>query len=229
MSEFSSKENANRLIGAPPGTVGYEEGGVLTEAVKRHPYSIVLLDEFEKADPNVWKLFLQVFDAGQLTDNQGTTVNFKNTIFVMTTNMGAEVMYGKAADDITDDVRDEVRERLMTRMPRELFLRIDDVTVFDPLRREHARLIVRKVFNDTRKRFLEAPAQICEIGDITMSEDAVDHLIENGFEADSGARAVQSFFDRNLVSLLSRSILEAPSQIERLHVDVEDDQFIVRV
>jgi ATP-dependent Clp protease ATP-binding subunit ClpC len=230
MSEFNDKHNANRLIGAPPGTVGYEEGGVLTEAVKRRPYSLVLLDEFEKAHPDVWKLFLQVFDAGQLTDNQGTTVNFKNTVFVLTTNLCSEPLYGKDPTAITEADRETVREGLKQYLPRELFLRIDDVIVFNPLRREHARLIVRRVFEESRSRILANPSPVCKVVDMAISDEAVELLVERGFEPDSGARAVRSYFDRVVLSLVSRTILshEQPA-IPVLDVCVVDGNLVVRV
>ena len=209
MSEYMEKFSVSRLIGAPPGYVGYEEGGQLTEAVRRHPYSVILLDEIEKAHPDIFNLLLQVLDEGRLTDSQGKVVNFTNTIIIMTSNLGSHLIQQKLLE-ITGETRDrimgELRTRLMELLRKELkpeFLnRIDDIIVFKPLTELEIRRIVdvqlEKVF-----RLLHANG----IG-LQVTDEAREWLAKLGFDPTLGARPLKRVIQRQIINPLSTALLE---------------------
>ena len=203
MSEYQESHTASRLIGAPPGYVGYDEGGQLTEAVRRKPYSVVLLDEIEKAHPDIFNVLLQVLDDGRLTDNKGRTVDFRNTILTMTSNLK--------------------EEELRMRMRPEFINRIDEIVTFNALSKEDIRKIVRIQMKDLQDKLAEDNVQL------SFTKAFEDDMVENGYDPEYGARPVKRLIQRELVNQLSRSILEG--QITRdsvIEVDVQDGRTVIR-
>ena len=203
MSEYQESHTASRLIGAPPGYVGYDEGGQLTEAVRRKPYSVVLLDEIEKAHPDIFNVLLQVLDDGRLTDNKGRTVDFRNTILIMTSNLK--------------------EEELRMRMRPEFINRIDEIVTFNALSKEDIRKIVRIQMKDLQDKLAEDNVQL------SFTKAFEDDMVENGYDPEYGARPVKRLIQRELVNQLSRSILEG--QITRdsvIEVDVQDGRTVIR-
>ncbi|HTA00383.1 MAG TPA: ATP-dependent chaperone ClpB [Streptosporangiaceae bacterium] len=204
MSEYQERHTVSRLVGAPPGYVGYEEGGQLTEAVRRKPYSVVLFDEVEKAHPDVFNTLLQVLDDGRLTDGQGRTVDFRNTVIVMTSNIGSE--YLMEADAVADgEIKPDVRDRVMATMRgyfRPEFLnRLDDIVLFKPLTEAEIELIVELMFNDLRARLAERQ-MILEI-----SPAALHYIAEQGFDPVYGARPLRRFIAREVETKIGRALL----------------------
>jgi ATP-dependent Clp protease ATP-binding subunit ClpB len=201
MSEFMEKHSVARLIGAPPGYVGYEEGGYLTEAVRRKPYSVVLLDEVEKAHPDVFNVLLQVLDDGRLTDGQGRTVDFRNTVIVMTSNLGSQRIQELAGADNYEQMKSEVMEIVGQHFRPEFINRIDDVVVFHPLDAEHIRRIVDIQLEYLRRRLRER--------DITLvlSPEARDRLAQAGFDPVYGARPLKRAIQQQLENPLAQRIL----------------------
>ena len=208
MSEYQEKHTVSRLIGAPPGYVGYDEGGQLTEAVRRKPYSVVLLDEIEKAHPDVFNILLQVLDDGRLTDNKGRVVNFKNTIIIMTSNMGSQIIQA-AFEDITEANKEEVVEKtrlevmnLLRQTIRPEFLnRIDEVIMFQPLLKNEIRGIIRIQLENLSGMLMKNGI------DLRFSDYAVDYLAENGFDPQFGARPLKRLIQKEIVNPLSKKIL----------------------
>ena len=199
MSEYQESHTVSRLIGAPPGYVGYDEGGQLTEAVRRKPYSVVLLDEIEKAHPDVFNILLQVLDDGRLTDNKGRTVDFKNTILIMTSNLK--------------------EEELRLRMRPEFINRIDEIVTFDPLSKDDIRQIVR-IQMDILRRKLED-----ENVELSFTKAFEDDMVENGYDPEYGARPVKRLIQRELVNQLAKAILEGRIRKDsRIEVDCENGQ-----
>ena len=230
MSEYQEKHTVSRLIGAPPGYVGYEEGGQLTEAVRRKPYSVVLLDEIEKANPDVFNILLQVLDDGRLTDNKGRVVNFKNTIIIMTSNLGSQIIQ-TAFEDVTEDNKEEVVERtrrevigLLRQTIRPEFLnRIDEVIMFQPLLKAEIREIVRIQLNSLAQMVLKNGI------DLRFSEYVIDYLAENGFDPQFGARPLKRLIQKEIVNPLSKKILAASiNHGHPLLVDVFDGLVVFR-
>ena len=223
MSEFQERHTVSRLVGAPPGYVGYDEAGQLTEAVRRRPYSVVLLDEIEKAHPDVFNILLQVLDDGRLTDSQGRTVSFKNTVLIMTSNIGSEIIsgtrrtvgFGTGADgsSIDDGLRDKLDRRLREQFRPEFINRIDEIIVFRQLETAQLRQITEMLLGDTRRR-LHAQDVSLEI-----SPEAVDWLAQRGFQPEYGARPLRRTIQRELDNRLSRLLLNAdlaPGQTVRV-------------
>ena len=211
MSEYQEKFSVSRLVGAPPGYVGYEEGGQLTEAVRRKPYSVVLFDEIEKAHPDVFNILLQVLDDGRLTDNKGRTVNFKNTIIIMTSNMGSQMIQQKfeaianknaaERERIIDETKSEVLDMLKKTIRPEFLNRIDDIIMFQPLTQPQIEQIVRLQINGI--------AHLLKDQDVTLhvSEDAVKLVAQAGFDPEFGARPVKRALQRMLLNDLSKALL----------------------
>ncbi len=198
MSEYMEKHTVSRLIGAPPGYVGYDEGGQLTEAVRRHPYSVILLDEIEKAHADVFNVLLQVLDDGRLTDGQGRSVDFKNTLIIMTSNLGsAEIMRKQGKID-----RDDVQQMLMNFFRPEFLNRVDDIVVFKPLQAEQIKDIVKLVLKELAERL----AKQLEIK-LTASDEAVAHLASAGFDPAFGARPLKRLIVHTVETLLARKIV----------------------
>ncbi len=203
MSEYQESHTVSRLIGAPPGYVGYDEGGQLTEAVRRKPYSVVLLDEIEKAHPDVFNILLQVLDDGRLTDNKGRTVDFKNTILIMTSNLKYE--------------------ELKTRMRPEFLNRIDEIVTFDPLSKDNIREIVRIQMDILRKKLDDDNVQL------SFTKAFEDDMVENGYDPEYGARPVKRLIQRELVNQLAKEILEGKIRKDsKIVVDCKDGETILR-
>jgi len=208
MSEYQEKHSVSRLVGSPPGYVGYDEGGQLTEAVRRRPYSVILFDEIEKAHPDVFNILLQVLDDGRLTDNKGRTVNFKNTIIIMTSNMGSDIIqanFEKVTDDnvqaITETTKLEVMNRLRTTIRPEFLNRIDEIVMFRPLMKKQIRDIVDLQLQELKN--LLAQKEI----DLEITDAALDYLGEEGFDPQFGARPLKRVIQKEIVNELSKKIL----------------------
>ena len=208
MSEYQEKHSVSRLVGAPPGYVGYDEGGQLTEAVRRHPYSVVLFDEIEKAHPDTFNILLQVLDDGRLTDNKGRTVDFKNTIIIMTSNMGShlimEALEGVQNPDekLLEKTKGQVFELLKQQIRPEFLNRIDEIIMFTPLTRENVkdivRLQIRRLAGMLAKRDIRLEAE----------DSALEVMADQGYDPQFGARPIKRVIQRDLMNELSRQILE---------------------
>ncbi len=208
MSEYQERHAVSRLVGAPPGYVGYDEGGQLTEAVRRKPYSVILLDEIEKAHPDVFNILLQVLDDGRLTDNKGRVANFKNTIIIMTSNMGSQVIqenFGKMEewnrDQVIEDTKTEVVELLRRTIRPEFLNRVDEIVMFQPLTKREIRQIVNIQFRQIQQRLAEAGIRI------EANDDVLDMLGEKGFDPQFGARPLKRVMQRLILNELSKDIL----------------------
>ena len=201
MSEFMEKHSVARLIGAPPGYVGYEEGGYLTEAVRRRPYSVILLDEIEKAHADVFNILLQVLDDGRLTDGQGRTVDFRNTVIVMTSNLGSGVIQELAGEQNYAEMKDAVMEIVGQHFRPEFINRIDEAVVFHPLAQDQIRAISKIQISLLRQRLQQRDM------DLEISEAALDVLGEAGFDPVYGARPLKRAIQRQLENPLASAIL----------------------
>jgi len=199
MSEYMEAHSVSRLIGAPPGYVGYDEGGQLTEAVRRHPYSIVLLDEIEKAHPQVFNVLLQVLDDGRLTDNKGRTVNFKNTIIIMTSNLGSQIL--NDSETISADQIEQLQALLKKTLKPEFINRIDDIIVFNKLDKSVIRQIAEKLINDINSRLAEREIKI------ELDDDSMDYLGRQGYDPVYGARPLKRLIERTVLNNLAKKIL----------------------
>jgi len=230
MSEYQEKHAVSRLVGAPPGYIGYEEGGQLTEAVRRKPYSVILLDEIEKAHPDVFNILLQVLDDGRLTDNKGRVVNFKNTIIIMTSNMGSQIIQANFEDvternreAVMDRTKREVMEMLRQTIRPEFLNRIDEIILFQPLLKSEIKGIIKIQLNALQR-------MVARNGiDLRFSDYALDYLAENGFDPQFGARPLKRLIQKEIVNQLSKRILAG--DIDKSHpvlVDVFDGVVVFR-
>ncbi len=232
MSEYQERHSVSRLVGAPPGYVGYDEGGQLTEAVRRKPYSVILLDEIEKAHPDVFNILLQVLDDGRLTDNKGRTVDFKNTILIMTSNVGSDVIQGymdrlpgsshpEKRAEMLADCRKEVVEILKQTVRPEFLNRIDEVIMFEPLSQDNIREILHLQMADLQSKLAENGVRI------GFTKEFEDYMTEKGYEPAYGARPIKRLLQRELVNLLATAVLDGSihrgSEIE---ISVRDGQII---
>jgi ATP-dependent Clp protease ATP-binding subunit ClpB len=223
MSEFMEKHSVARLIGAPPGYVGYEEGGYLTEAVRRKPYSVLLLDEVEKAHPDVFNILLQVLEDGRLTDGQGRTVDFRNTIVVMTSNLGSDLIQNYSDDDDYNLMKQAVMESVGTHFRPEVINRIDEVVVFHSLRKEQVAGIAEIQLDRLRKRLAERELSI------TFTSTAMDKLVDVGFEPIYGARPLKRAIQQWIENPLAQRLLAGEYEPGRkIAVDVEAGEFTFR-
>ncbi|MGC9315267.1 MAG: ATP-dependent Clp protease ATP-binding subunit, partial [bacterium] len=230
MSEYMEKFSVSRLIGAPPGYVGYDEGGQLTEAVRRHPYSVVLFDEIEKAHPEVFNLLLQVLDDGRLTDNKGRTVNFRNTILIMTSNIGSRMIMERAEDltlekreGFIEETRRDLLEMLRNVLPPEFLNRIDDIVVFNPLLLEDMREIVRLRFQELAERLQDREIEV------ELTDKALDWIAREGYDPQFGARPIKRVLNSEVGRRLSTAILAGdikPGQ--RAIIDVEANEIVLK-
>ena len=244
MSEYQERHSVSRLVGAPPGYVGYDEGGQLTEAVRRKPYSVILLDEIEKAHPDVFNILLQVLDDGRLTDNKGRTVDFKNTILIMTSNVGADVIQGymeklpvvglkdsdpsaemaaqeKRADMLLECKRD-VLDILKQTVRPEFLNRIDEIIMFEPLSQKDIREILHLQMNDLKKKLAENGVSI------SFSKEFEDYMSTKGYEPAYGARPIKRLMQRELVNLLAKAILDGSVHRDSdIEISVKDGQITV--
>lgn len=203
MSEYMEKHSVSRLIGAPPGYVGYEEGGQLTEAVRRKPYSVVLFDEIEKAHPDVFNVFLQILDDGRVTDSKGRTVDFKNTILIMTSNLGAEFLLEGIEDDgsIRPEAEDLVMEKLRVSFKPEFLNRLDEIIMFKPLTRENIRGIIDLLVADLNRRLSERELSV------ELTDSAKETIVEHAYEPAYGARPLKRYIQKHVETLLAKKIL----------------------
>ncbi len=225
MSEYQEAHSVSRLIGAPPGYVGYDEGGQLTEAVRRKPYSVILLDEIEKAHPDVFNILLQVLDDGRLTDNKGRVANFKNTIIVMTTNIGSQIIqenFEKITTEnyfeVVEDTKEQVLERLRKTLRPEFLNRIDEIIMFRPLSKNDIRKIVSIQFELIKKRLIENDVKL------DISENALDRLAKLGYDPQYGARPLKRVMQRELLNELSKQILSGKiNKDDIIFVDVKNE------
>ena len=204
MSEYMEKYSVSRLIGAAPGYVGYEEGGQLTEAVRRKPYSVVLFDEIEKAHPDVFNILLQVLDDGRITDSQGRTVDFKNTIIILTSNIGAQSLLDGIKEDgtIPEEVRKEVMDALHAHFRPEFLNRLDEIILFKPLVQKDMERISALILKDINKRLQDKRLHI------ELSKDALDYILENAYEPGFGARPLKRYMQKHVETLAAKCILE---------------------
>jgi ATP-dependent Clp protease ATP-binding subunit ClpB len=230
MSEYQEKHTVSRLVGAPPGYVGYDEGGQLTESVRRKPYSVVLLDEIEKAHPDVWNVLLQVLDDGRLTDNKGRVVNFKNTIIIMTSNIGSHLIQD-AFEDVTDKNLDEKTEQAKTEVMNllkqtirpEFLNRVDDIIMFSPLLRKQMSAIVQIQLNQLKTLVAENGMQI------EFTDYLVEYLSEQGFDMQFGARPLKRLIQKLVVNELSKQILSgAIDKSKKVLIDIFDGVVVFR-
>ncbi len=230
MSEYQEKHSVSRLVGAPPGYVGYEEGGQLTEAVRRKPYSVILLDEIEKAHPDVFNILLQVLDDGRLTDNKGRVVNFKNTIIIMTSNMGSQLIQTafenvnpSNKEEVVENTKRQVMELLRQTIRPEFLNRIDEVIMFQPLMIDDIKEIIRIQLNDLKE-------QLAKSGVILEFTDyALDYLAENGFDPQFGARPLKRLIQKQIVNQLSKKLLSGTiDKTKPVLVDVFDGMVVFR-
>jgi ATP-dependent Clp protease ATP-binding subunit ClpB len=230
MSEYQEKHTVSRLVGAPPGYVGYEEGGQLTESVRRKPYSVVLLDEIEKAHPDVWNILLQVLDDGRLTDNKGRVVNFKNTIIIMTSNIGShliqeafEVVTDKNLEEKTAQAQTEVMLLLKQTIRPEFLNRVDDIIMFSPLLRKQMASIVQIQLNQLKNLVAENGMQI------EFTDYLIEYLSEQGFDMQFGARPLKRLIQKLVVNELSKQILSgAIDKSKKVLIDIFDGVVVFR-
>jgi ATP-dependent Clp protease ATP-binding subunit ClpB len=221
MSEFMERHSVARLIGAPPGYVGYEEGGYLTEHVRRKPYSVILLDEVEKAHADVFNILLQVLDDGRLTDSQGRTVDFRNTVIVMTSNLGSNVIQEMAKENDYEAMKDSVMEIVGQHFRPEFINRVDDVVVFHPLAREQIREITEIQVQYLNRRLKERHMEL------ELTAAALDKLGEAGFDPVYGARPLKRIIQQKVENPLAQALLEGRyGEGDVIRADVKDDQLV---
>ena len=225
MSEYMEKFSVSRLIGAPPGYVGYEEGGQLTEAVRRKPYSVILFDEIEKAHPDVFNVLLQVLDDGRITDSQGRTVDFKNTIIILTSNLGSEYILDgiNKNGEISDEAKTQVNKILKQSFRPEFLNRLDEIIFYKPLTQNEIGNILELLIADLNKRLIEQEISI------TLTDKAKEYLIENGYDAIYGARPLKRFVQKELETLIARKIIEQkilPKQ--NVTIDFDNKALIIK-
>jgi ATP-dependent Clp protease ATP-binding subunit ClpB len=230
MSEYQEKHTVSRLVGAPPGYVGYDEGGQLTEAVRRKPYSVVLLDEIEKAHPDVWNVLLQVLDDGRLTDNKGRVVNFKNTIIIMTSNIGSTLIQDAFQDvnennleEVVDRTKAEVMNLLRQTIRPEFLNRVDEIIMFQPLMKSEIKSIVKIQLNGLKKTLESSHIEL------QFTDYLLDYLAEQGYDPQFGARPLKRLIQKQIVNQLSKKILAGDiDKSNPVLVDVFDNVVVFR-
>ena len=230
MSEYQEKHTVSRLVGAPPGYVGYDEGGQLTEAVRRKPYSVILLDEIEKAHPDVFNILLQVLDDGRLTDNKGRVVNFKNTIVIMTSNLGSNIIQGnfehvseQNKESVVEKTKAEVVNLLKQTIRPEFLNRIDEIIMFQPLMKNEIRGIIQIQLNELKKLVAKNGVEL------QFSDYALDYLAENGYDPQFGARPLKRLIQKQIVNQLSKKLLAGDvNKLQPVMVDVFDGVVVFR-
>ena len=225
MSDYMEKYSVSRLIGAPPGYVGYEEGGQLTEAVRRRPYSVVLFDEIEKAHPDVFNVLLQVLDDGRITDSQGRTVDFKNTILIMTSNLGAEFLLDGIDDNgnISSEAEELVMSQLKNHFRPEFLNRLDEIVMFKPLSKSDIRGIIDLLVKDINRRIEDKEISL------TVTDRALDYIVEKAYDPVYGARPLKRYLQKNVETLLAKKMLADEVAVgDVLSLDVENDALVIR-
>ncbi len=224
MSEYMEKYSVSRLIGAPPGYVGYEEGGQLTESVRRRPYSVVLFDEIEKAHPDVFNVLLQVLDDGRITDSQGRTVDFKNTILIMTSNLGAEFLLDGIDDNgnISSEAEELVMSQLKNHFRPEFLNRLDEIVMFKPLSKSDIRGIIDLLVKDINRRIEDKEISL------TVTDKALDYIVEKAYDPVYGARPLKRYLQKNVETLLAKKMLADEVAVgDVLSLDVENDALVI--
>jgi ATP-dependent Clp protease ATP-binding subunit ClpB len=222
MSEFMEKHSVSRLVGAPPGYVGYEEGGYLTEAVRRKPYSVILLDEVEKAHPDVFNILLQVLDDGRLTDGQGRTVDFKNTVIIMTSNLGSDIIQEQAKDDDYDAMKAMVMASVGAHFRPEFINRVDDIVVFHPLGLENIKAIAKIQLQGLRYRLQEKGFVL------KVSGEALNQIASIGFDPVYGARPLKRAIQHELENPLASKLLSlSDKHFDTVQVDAHDGHLTI--
>ena len=230
MSEYMEKFSVSRLIGAPPGYVGYEEGGQLTEAVRRHPYSVVLFDEVEKAHPDVFNILLQVLDDGRITDSQGRTVDFKNTIIILTSNLGSDIILddleqsrSQGSNELSADAREKISQLLKRQFRPEFLNRLDDIVYYKSLTREEIGSIVDLMLNDLRKRLSDKQLNL------VVTDAAKAFIVDNGYDPIYGARPLKRYIQANVETMIAKEIIGG-SRVpgDTLTVDVDNNALVLR-
>ena len=224
MSEYMEKVSVSRLIGAPPGYVGYDEGGQLTEAVRRHPYSVVLFDEIEKAHPDVFNILLQVLDDGRITDSQGHVVDFKNTLIILTSNLGSQILLdGIEGGEIEPEARERVSELLKKTFRPEFLNRLDEIVFFKPLSRDEIRSIVDLMITGLSDRLKEQQMSV------TMTDAARDYIVTNGYDPIYGARPLRRYIQSQVENRVARTIIEGKIHEGTVFtIDADENGLIVR-
>ena len=225
MTEYMEKYSVSRLIGAPPGYVGYEEGGQLTEAVRRHPYCVVLFDEVEKAHPDVFNVLLQVLDDGRITDSQGRTVDFKNTIIILTSNLGSQAILEGIGDngEISEEARSHVQSLLKQQFRPEFLNRLDEIVFYKPLRRQEIFSIVDLMVRDLQRRLEEKQLTV------ELTEAAKDLIVEQGFDPVYGARPLKRYLQSHVETLIAKLIIrDDPMPRTHIVVDAENGELTLR-
>ena len=215
MSEYMEKFSVSRLIGSPPGYVGYEEGGQLTEAVRRNPYSIVLFDEIEKAHPEVLNLLLQILDDGRITDSNGRTVDFKNTIIIMTSNLGSEHILEGHSEKVMDDVKKYFRPEFINR--------IDEIIIFNQLSKDAISKILVKIINEIENRLKDDNIKL------DISDSAIEYFKENGYDPVFGARPLKRLVSRTIEVILSKMIINNEIKPNNKYlIDYKDEKIVIQ-
>jgi ATP-dependent Clp protease ATP-binding subunit ClpB len=221
MSEYMEKHSVSRLIGAPPGYVGYDQGGVLTEAVRRRPYQVILFDEVEKAHRDVFNILLQVLDDGRLTDGQGRTADFKNTIIILTSNLGSEVISQNKGDKITGIMRNEIMDAVKGNFRPEFINRLDDIIIFDKLSKDNIKQIVQIQLNLLKKNLKEQGLVM------TVSDAAIDYFATEGYDSEYGARPLKRVIQKNLQDPIAELLLSTKGPLEDIKVDYKDNKISI--
>lgn len=218
MSEYMEKFSVSRLIGAPPGYVGYDEGGQLTEAVRRKPYSVVLFDEIEKAHPDVFNILLQVLDDGRITDSQGRTVDFKNTIIILTSNLGSPYILDGIDEngEISEQARENVEALLKTKFRPEFLNRLDEIVFYKPLTKDNIMNIVDLMLNDLRKRLSDRHIKL------NVSDEAKKYIVDCGYDANFGARPLRRFIQRNVETIVAKKIIGGNLNSDTINITLND-------
>ncbi|KPC98404.1 Chaperone protein ClpB [Geobacillus sp. BCO2] len=223
MSEYMEKHAVSRLIGAPPGYVGYEEGGQLTEAVRRKPYSVLLFDEIEKAHPDVFNILLQLLDDGRLTDSHGRTVDFKNTVVIMTSNIGSPLLLEHKDGGIDEQTRRQVFDQLRAHFRPEFLNRIDDIVLFKPLSMNEVKGIVEKFARELSRRLTDR-----HIG-LVLTEAAKQYIAEAGFDPVYGARPLKRFMQKQIETPLAKELIAGRvREYGTVTVDVDNGKIVIR-
>ena len=219
------KFSVSRLIGAPPGYVGYDEGGQLTEAVRRKPYSVILFDEIEKAHPDVFNILLQVLDDGRITDSQGRTVDFKNTVIILTSNLGSNLILDSITKngEVDDETKKTVDELLKQKFRPEFLNRLDEIVLFTPLSKDEIKSIVDLMIGKLAKRLSDQNLNL------VVTDKAKDKIVDGGYDVNFGARPLKRYIQTNVENLLARKILEGNlDDGATLTVDVDGDKFVIK-
>ncbi len=225
MSEYMEKFSVSRLIGAPPGYVGYDQGGQLTEAIRRKPYAVVLFDEVEKAHPDVFNILLQVLDDGRITDSQGRTVDFKNTIIILTSNLGSSLILDSISDngDIIPETKEQINMLLKQNFRPEFLNRLDEIVFYKPLDKEQINKIVDLIINDVCKRLADKRILV------ELTNTAKEFVIENGYDVNYGARPLKRYVQDSIETLLAKAIIADKIEMDcKVIIDEDDNKLIIK-